>query len=101
VALAVAADPPPAVGPLCATSVLAPPARVDALDALAAVSEIGSPLQVLHGERDQTVDWGPVVDAAREADADVVTLSGDHFFVGGEARIGKAVADFLSTHCGG
>lgn len=99
VALAVAADPPPAVGALCAVSALAPPASIDALDSLAAVQEIEAPLQVLHGERDQTVDWEPVVDAARGFGADVLALSGDHFFVGSEARIGEAVADFLVGHC--
>jgi hypothetical protein len=85
--------------PLVGVSTLAPPARVDgtdALDAVAAVGELDAPLQVLYGARDTTVEWEPVVEAAREAGATVEELPSDHFFLGSHDRIGALVAGFLT-----
>ncbi|WP_129113013.1 CocE/NonD family hydrolase [Halegenticoccus tardaugens] len=93
VALLVAAD----RADLAAVSALAPAASLDAdLDAANAVDGIAAPLQVVYGVRDDTVDWGPVVDRARERDADVVELRADHFFVGQGRKVGEAVAAFLA-----
>lgn len=86
---------------LGAVSVLAPDAK--AADAVAAVR---CPLQVVYGVRDDTVDWAPVVDAARErADeghvVDVVECSADHHFVGQDEKVSRVAADFLATHLDG
>jgi uncharacterized protein len=80
-----------------AVSVLAPAARLnDDLDAVDAVSRLELPLQVLYGARDSTVDWEPVVEAARAVDANVEELPADHFFLGTHDRIGATVTDFLA-----
>lgn len=87
IALRAAGDvtPPPS-----AVSALAPPANaVDVLD------DISCPVQVLYGERDDTVDWEPVVSRARELDIDVSSLAADHHFVGQGARVGADVASFF------
>lgn len=85
--------------PLGAVSVLAPAARLnDDLDAVDAVARLDPPLQVLYGARDSTVDWEPVVEAARTAGASVEELPADHFFVGKHDAIGESVADFLVEH---
>jgi len=95
VALLAAADidPRPA-----AVSVLAPPARLDdGSETCPAVDAIDCPLQVVYGERDDTVDWEPVVDCAREAGATVEGLSADHHLVGQGSNIGTIVGDFLAA----
>ena len=86
-------------GPHCAVSALAPPDRVADLDAVAAIQGIEEPLQVLYGERDDTVRWGPVVTAARERNATVRSFPADHFFVGARERVGEAVAEFVVERC--
>ena len=78
-----------------AVSVLAPPDRLDGLDAAGAVPDIACDLQVLYGERDTTVDSEPVVAAARERGAQVTALPADHHFVGQDAKVGEAVAGFV------
>ena len=88
-------------GPLSGVSILAPAARLsddDDLDAAGAVTQLEVPLQVLYGARDTTVDWEPVVEAARTAGASVEELPSDHFFLGKHERIGESVADFLVGH---
>ena len=81
-----------------AVSVLSPPARIAPhLDAVAALSGVGVPTQVVYGARDDTVDWRPVVDRARELGFEVVELSADHFFVGQSKKVGEAAATFLSA----
>ena len=96
-ALLAAADVDPAPD---AVAALAPTARLaDDLDAVAALESIPSetPVCVLYGERDATVDWEPVVERARErGDAVSVTaLAGDHFFLGKHGDIGAEVARFF------
>ncbi|MFB6129915.1 MAG: alpha/beta hydrolase [Salinigranum sp.] len=82
--------------PLAAVSVLAPPARLtEHLDAAAAVEALRIPVQVVYGTRDQTVEWEPIVERARERGDDVVELSADHFFVGKGPSIGDVVAEFF------
>jgi alpha/beta superfamily hydrolase len=100
VALSVASDRTTVDDPLCAVSVLAPPARSGGGDVAGAVDGIYAPLQVLYGERDATVDWEPVVEAARERGADVQSLPGDHFFAGLGERVGGAVAAFVASASG-
>lgn len=84
-------------GDLAAVSALAPASRLDAgLDAADALKSIRAPAQVVYGERDDTADWEPVVERARELDRRVVGLSADHFFVGQEANAGGTAASFLA-----
>jgi hypothetical protein len=99
---------------LRAVAALAPTARIGdpaanggtdgddaALDAVASVSRLadrGTPVQVAYGERDDTVDWEPVVDAAREAGFEVVPLPADHFFVGQSGTVAERVGGFLTGH---
>lgn len=68
----------------------------DGADAAAAVVDVPAPAKVVYGARDDTADWKPVVDAAREADWEVQELSADHFFVGQGAKVASAVVDFLA-----
>lgn len=85
---------------LCAVSVLAPPATsVDEGDAAAAIGSIAAPLQVVAGERDTTVGWETVVETAREIDATVETIPGDHFFAGQTDRVGTVAGEFLADRC--
>jgi len=96
IALLGAAAAPAEVAPQ-AVSALAPAAQVGGdLDVVAAVSEIEGPVQVVYGERDDTAEWGPVVDRARERGASVESIPADHFFVGQRERIGDLVAAFLA-----
>jgi len=84
------ADPEPA-----AVAVLAPPASIGAFNTVAALDDIDSPLGVVYGERDTTVEWEPVVERARERGATVESVPGDHFFTGQVDRAASAVASFL------
>ncbi len=86
---------------LAAVSALAPVAKLESgLDAAAAVPDVDAPVQVVYGVRDDTADWEPVVDAARDAGAEVVEMSADHHFVGQGAKVGEAAA-FLARHLRG
>ena len=78
-----------------AVSVLAPPDRLNDLDAAGAVTDVDCDLQVVYGERDSTVDSGPAVAAARERGAEVTALPADHHFVGQDGKVGAAVGEFL------
>jgi len=79
-----------------AVSALAPAARLGAdLDAAAALEAITAPVQVVYGERDDTADWQPVVDRARELGYPVVSLPADHFFVGQQVKAADIVCSFL------
>jgi len=81
-----------------AVSALAPAASVEGLDAAAAVDAVRCPLQVVYGERDDTVDSEPVAERARERGGSVETLGADHFYVGQGERVGDLVAGFLAGH---
>ncbi|QSW97829.1 dienelactone hydrolase family protein [Haloterrigena alkaliphila] len=79
-----------------AVAVLAPAADLgEDLDAHAALEDIESPVHVLYGERDATVDWEPVIERARERGDAVTALSGDHFFLGERDAIADEVATFF------
>jgi alpha/beta superfamily hydrolase len=96
-ALAAAAD----ASERSAVSALAPAARVgDALDAVLAVERIDCPGQVVYGERDDTVEWQPVVERARDRGFSVTGVAADHHFVGQTERVASLVVSFLSDHLG-
>ena len=92
VALLAAAESEPAT-----VSVLAPPATLGDADTVAALDSLTCPVQILHGERDSTVEWEPVVERARERGDTVESIPGDHFFAGQVDRIGESVAAFLGA----
>lgn len=75
-----------------AVSILSPPAQIDDRDVATAVRSVECSLQVLFGERDDTVDWEPVVEAAREQEAIVEGIEADHHFVGQRARVAERVS---------
>ncbi|RDZ90382.1 alpha/beta hydrolase, partial [Haloferax sp. Atlit-6N] len=84
-----------------AVSALGPAGRLaDDLDAVAAFDRIPVPVQVVYGTRDDVADWEPVVERAREYHQPVVEFAADHFFVGQEAKVAAAVADFLIPNLG-
>ncbi|ELZ66947.1 hypothetical protein C457_12959 [Haloferax prahovense DSM 18310] len=84
-----------------AVSALGPAGRLaDDLDAIAAFDRIPVPVQVVYGTRDDIADWEPVVERAREYHQPVVEFAADHFFVGQEAKVAAAVADFLLANLG-
>jgi alpha/beta superfamily hydrolase len=78
-----------------ALSVLAPAAAVGDRDA-AALDGVECPLQVVYGERDDTADWAPIVEAARSRGQTVERIEGDHFFAGQHARTGDLVATWFA-----
>ncbi|MFY4811659.1 alpha/beta hydrolase [Haloarcula sp. AONF1] len=98
VALCAAAEADSDAGP-AVLSVLAPPASLtEHLDGTAALDAIDCPVQVVIGERDDTVDWEPVVDRATELGQAVERLPADHHFVGQSGRVGETVGPFLRDH---
>ncbi|AHF98625.1 alpha/beta hydrolase [Halostagnicola larsenii XH-48] len=79
-----------------AVAVLAPTARLaDDLDALEAMGSLESPLCVLYGERDTTVDWEPIVELAGERGDETTALAGDHFLLGKHDEIASEVGRFF------
>jgi alpha/beta superfamily hydrolase len=79
-----------------AVSALAPTARLaDDLDVVDSFDRIPVPVQVLYGTRDDTVEWEPVVERARETHQAVVEFGADHFFIGQAGKVAVRVADFL------
>ena len=83
---------------LRAVCVLSPDSGQDDLDAVAALDDIDSPVKILYGERDSTVDWEPVVERAHELDFAVEGLSADHFYLGQTEKVAERVAAFFETH---
>jgi len=82
--------------PLEAVCLLAPTATLESgLSAVDALEEIDAPLRIVYGARDDTAEWEPVVERARELDVDVVELPADHFFVGQTDAVADAVGDFI------
>lgn len=90
------ADPAPV-----ALSVLAPPATIvddgDVVAAVETVDDRGLAGQVVYGERDGTVDWNAVVDAAEARGWPTAAVPGDHFFAGQTTRVADLAADYLAT----
>lgn len=80
-----------------AVSALAAPARLDdGTETAPAIERIDCPLQVVYGERDDTVDYRPVVERARERGANVEAVPADHHFVGQTQQVADLVAGFLA-----
>jgi len=79
-----------------ALSVLAPASTIEGLDAAAAVGDIACPVQVVYGERDDTVDSVPVVEGVRERGGAIEAFPADHFYVGQHQRVGEVVATFFT-----
>ncbi len=96
--LAAANDDETAPAELRALSALAPTARLGPdLDAVAALEHVDCPVDVLVGERDDTVDWEPVAQRAAELGHEVERLPADHFFLGRHDRVGELAAAFLAA----
>ena len=77
-------------------SLLAPAAILSGnLDAVDALGELRTSIQVVYGSRDSTVDWEPIVKTAQDADCEVIELPADHSFIGQQDVIGERVATFL------
>ncbi|WP_255191820.1 alpha/beta hydrolase [Natronobeatus ordinarius] len=88
---------------VAAIAALAPTASLgSALKVVPALADLesGTPVQVLYGERDTTVDWEPVVERARALDGEVISCSADHFFVGQDAKVAREVGDFFGRTLG-
>ncbi|WP_459193782.1 dienelactone hydrolase family protein [Halosimplex sp. J119] len=82
---------------LAAASALAPAPQIDEdIDAVAAIEAITCPGQVVYGERDDTVEWRPVVERAEGCGFAVTELAADHHFVGQADAVADAVAPFLA-----
>jgi alpha/beta superfamily hydrolase len=79
-----------------ALSLLAPANSLAGDSVVDAVDAVPCPVQVLYGERDDTVDSVPVAQRAREWGHTVEALSADHFFVGQQARVAESVATFFA-----
>ena len=84
-----------------ATSFLAPPATItedgDVVAAVESLAADGHAAQVVYGERDEAVDWRPVVAAAREAGWPCEGVDGGHLFTGQKVHVSRAVGDFLAS----
>ena len=87
---------------VAAVSALAPPARLTGdVDAVAATDALDPPVQVCYGERDDTVEWEPVVERARERGFQVEAFAADHHFVGQHGAVGDRVGAFFGPALGG
>lgn len=80
-------------------SALAPAAQVSDDESLVdALSAIECPVQVVYGERDDTAEWKPIVERARELGYQVDSCPADHFFVGQRQKVATVVSSFLVRH---
>lgn len=82
---------PADIGALCALA----PARTLADGAVVpdAVADVRAPAEVVYGSRDETVEWVPTVEAAREAGWRIAEVDADHRFTGRRAEAASAVVD--------
>ncbi|MFB6184567.1 MAG: alpha/beta hydrolase [Haloarculaceae archaeon] len=85
---------------IVAVSALAPAQSLGDADVVAALDDVRCPVQVVYGDRDDTVDAVVVAEHARELGHAVECLPADHHFVGQRERVGALVADFLSDTLG-
>jgi len=97
VALAAMADSSPEP---TAVSVLAPAVGSVGTRVLTGLDALTCPVQVVYGERDDTVEWQPVVERARDRGLSVTGVAADHHFVGQTERVASLVVSFLSDHLG-
>ncbi|AGB36301.1 alpha/beta hydrolase [Natronococcus occultus] len=87
--------------PLAGVAALAPTESLGPeLDATAALAHVDAPTLVLYGERDTTVNWGPVVERVRERGDETVALPADHFFLGTREEIARNVRTFFAERLG-
>jgi alpha/beta superfamily hydrolase len=81
---------------LAAVAALAPaPALPDGSDTVATLDRVEAPTLVVYGERDESVDWRPVVERARELGHRVESRPTDHRFVGVSDGVADTVGPFL------
>ncbi len=78
-----------------ALSALAPADELAGESVPDAVDRLDCPLQVVYGERDDTVDSGPVAERARSHGHAVEMLPADHFFVGQRDTVAETVVEFF------
>ena len=83
-----------------AVSVLAPAGTLAGEETASAVDALDCPLQVLYGERDDTVDATAVAERARRYGQQVVELPADHFFLGQQESVAERVAEFFDPRLG-
>ncbi|MFT4891523.1 MAG: alpha/beta superfamily hydrolase [Halobacteriales archaeon] len=84
-----------------AVSALAPAAGVAPdLDVVDALERLPCRTQVVYGSRDETAEWEPVVEKARDLGHDLVECSADHHFVGQGGKVGDAVSGFFAEELG-
>lgn len=89
-------------------AVLAPPATLPfGVSVGALLADIDVPVQVIYGERDDTVDSQPVVEAARsrgettDRPRTVVNAApADHFFVGQQSHVADRIGTFFAQELG-
>ncbi|MCL9816431.1 dienelactone hydrolase family protein [Natronocalculus amylovorans] len=90
-------------GDVTAVSALAPTAQLNPdADAVAALSHLVCPAQIVYATRDTTADWEPLVDRARELqttdmDISLTEFAADHFFIGRETQVAEPIASFLAA----
>jgi len=80
-----------------AVAALAPVAVPGELDAVAALDAITVPVRIVYGRRDESAQWRPVVERARELGATVESLPADHFFVSQRAQAAESVSEFFRS----
>ena len=79
-----------------AVAALAPVARLDdGTDVVAAVPNVDAPLWVGYGTRDDVVDADRVAAAVDESDGSTTAFPAGHGYVGREAAVGEAVAEWF------
>lgn len=82
-----------------AVSALAPDAMLAGDgDVVAGLDTIACPTQIIAGERDDSVNWEPVVERARDLDMAVATVPADHHFVGQSRKVGTLASGYLAEH---
>lgn len=75
----------------------------EVVDAVAALPRVDAPARLVYGERDDTADWRPLVERARDLGGAVETvgMSADHHFVGQRDAVGETVGSFLARRLSG
>lgn len=66
------------------------------LDAVAALERVPASVLVVYGSRDDTVEWEPLVERARDLEQSVVEFAADHYFVGQHGTVAEAMVSLLA-----
>jgi alpha/beta superfamily hydrolase len=85
-----AGRPPAAVGALAPAASIA-----EDIDAVGAVDDVDSPVGVVYGCRDTTVDADAVAERVEARDGLVEAVGADHFFVGQHRKVAERLGTFL------